>query len=67
MVRASISIDLGGILRQSDPLGQIYGWIPSSDLLGSVTRVRYLEEFYIERNTKTLNLARMALKRLHTP
>ena len=67
MVRASISIDLGGILRQSDPLGQIYGWIPSSNLLGSVTRVPYLEELYIERNTEKLNLARIALKRLQTP
>ena len=24
----------GGILRRSDPLGRIYGWIPSGDLLG---------------------------------
>ena len=44
MVRAFINVDLGGILRRSDPLGQIYGWIPSGDLLGSVTRVPYLEE-----------------------
>ena len=48
MVRASINVDLGRILRQSDPLGRIYGWIPSGDLLGSVTRVPYLEELYRE-------------------
>ena len=67
MVRASISVDLGGILRRSDSLGRIYGWIPSGGLLGSVTRVPYLEELYIERNTEKLNLARIALKRLQTP
>ena len=49
MVRASIRVDLGGILRRLDPLGRIYGWIPSGDLLGSVTRVPYLEELYICR------------------
>ena len=54
-------------MRRSDPLGRIYGWIPSGDLLGSVTRVPYLEELYIERNTEKLNLARIALKRLQTP
>ena len=67
MVRASISVDLGGILRRSVPLEQIYGWIPSASLLGSVTRVPYLEELYIERKTENLNLARIALKRLRTP
>ena len=67
MVRASISVDLGGVLRRSDPLGRIYGWIPSGGLLGSVTRVPYLEELYIERNTEKLKLARIALKRLQTP
>ena len=64
MVRASINVALGEILRRSDPLGRIYGWIPSGDLLGSVTRVPYLEELYIERNTEKLNLAIIALKRL---
>ena len=44
MVRASISVDLSGIVMRSDPLGRIFGWIPSGDLLGSVTRVPYLEE-----------------------
>ena len=67
MVGTSIRVDLGGILRRSDPLGRIYGWIPSDSLLGSVTRVPYLEELYIERNTVKLNLARIALKRLQTP
>ena len=66
MIRASINVALGEILRRSDPLGRIYGWIPSGDLLGSVTRVPYLEELYIERNTEKLNLARIALKRLET-
>ena len=46
--RSVISINLGRILRRSDLLGQIYGWIPSGDLLGSVTRVPYVEELYIE-------------------
>ena len=46
MVRASISTALRGILRRSDPLEQIYGWIPSGDLLGSVTRMPYLGESY---------------------
>ena len=64
MVRASINVALGEISRRSDPLGRIYGWIPSGDLLGSVTRVPYLEELYIERNTEKLNLASIALKRL---
>ena len=64
MARASINVALGEILRQLDPLGRINGWIPSDDLLGSVTRVPYLEELYIERNTERLNLARIALKRL---
>ncbi len=67
MVRGSVSVDVGGILRRSDSLGRIYGWIPSGGLLGSVTRVPYLEELYIERNTAKLNLARIALKRLQTP
>ena len=31
--------------------GRIYGWIPSGDLLGSVTQVRYLEELHMNRNT----------------
>ena len=55
MVRASISIALSGILRRSDPLRRIYVWIPSGDLLGSVTRVSYLEELYREeyREAKT--------------
>ena len=66
MVRASIRVDLSGILRRLDPLGRIYGWIPSGDLLGSVTRVPYLEELLIERNTEKLNLARIALKHLQT-
>ena len=39
MVRASISVALGRILRRPDPLGQIYGWITLRDLLGSITRV----------------------------
>ena len=59
-----IRVDLGGILRRLDPLGRIYGWIPLGGLLGSVTRVPYLEELYIERNTEKLNLARIVLKRL---
>ena len=70
MVRASISVDLGGILRRPDPLGRIYDWIHSGGLLGSVTRVPYLEELYIERNTeklKLLNFARIDLKHLQTP
>ena len=58
MVKACISVVLGGILRRSDPLGRIYGWISSGDLLGSVTRVPYLEELGIiygeeYRKTKT--------------
>ena len=61
------SVDLGGILRRSDPLGRIYGWIPLCDLLGSVTRVPYLQGLYMERNTETLKLARIVLKRLQTP
>ena len=67
MVRASIRVDLGGILRRLDPLGRIDGWIPSGGLLGSVTRVPYLEELYTERNTEKLNLARIALKHLQKP
>ena len=69
MVRVSISIALGGILRQLDPLGRIYGWIPSGDLLSSVTRVPNLEELYIERNTEKLKLhvARIVLKHLQVP
>ena len=67
MVRASISVSLCGILRRSDSLGRIYAWIPSDDLLGSITRVPYLEELYMERNTVELKLARIALKRLQTP
>ena len=62
MVRASISVDLSGILRRSDPLGRIYGWISSGDLLGSDTQVPYLEQLYIERNTEKLKLARTVLK-----
>ena len=58
MLIASIIIALGGILRQSDPLGRIYGWIPSGDLLGSISRVPYLKE--------KLKLARIVLKRLQT-
>ena len=50
MVRASIRVALGKTLRQSDPLGRIYGRIPSGNLPGSVTQVPYLEELYIERN-----------------
>ena len=64
MIRASINVALGEILRQSDSLGQIYGCIPSGDLLGSVTRVAYLEGLYIERNAEKLNLARITIKRL---
>ena len=68
MVRASsISVVIGGILSRSDVLGRNYGWIPSGDLLGSVTRVPYLGELYIERNTENLNLAKIAVKRLQTP
>ena len=67
MVRVSISIALGGILRPLDPLGRIYGWIPSGDLLSSVTRVPNLEELYIERNTEKLKLARIVLKHLQVP
>ena len=71
MVRVSISIALGGILRQLDPLGQIYGWIPSGHLLSSVMRVPNLEELYtcIERNTEKLKLhvARIVLKHLQVP
>ena len=68
MVRASIGAALGGILRRSDALERIYGWIPPGDMLGSVTRVPYVEELYImERNTDKLKLARIALKRLLTP
>ena len=62
-----VRVDLGGILRRLDSLGRIYGWIPSGDLLGSVTRVPYIEELYIERNTEKLNLARIVLKSLRTP
>ena len=64
MIRTSINIALGKILRRSDPLGRIYGWNPSGDLLGSVTQVPYLEELYIERNAEKLNLTRIAVKRL---
>ena len=46
MIRAYINVALGEILRRSDPLGRIYGWIPSGDLLGSVAQVPYLEELY---------------------
>ena len=68
MVRTSyISVVLGGILSRSDVLGRNYGWIPSGDLLGSVTRVPYLGVLYIERNTENLNLAKIAVKRLQTP
>ena len=67
MVRASISVALCGILRPPDPLGRIYGWISSGDLLGSITRVAFLEELYMGRNTVELKLARIALKRLQTP
>ena len=67
MVRASISIAIGRVLRRSDPLGQIYRWIFSGDLLGSVTQVPYLEELYIERNIEKLKLARIILKCLQTP
>ena len=65
-----ISVDLDGILGRSDPLGRIYdiyGWILSGDLMGSVPRVPYLEELYIKRNTEKLKLARIALKLLQTP
>ena len=41
-------------MRRSDPLGRIYGWIPSVDLLGSVTRVPYLVSLYNEKNTEKL-------------
>ena len=67
MVGTSISVSLGRILRRSDPSGRIYGWIPSGDLLGCVTRVPYLEELYMERTTEKLKLARIVLKRLQTP
>ena len=62
-----VSVNLGGILRRSDPLGRIYDWIPSGDLLGSVSRVPYLEELFMERNTEKIKLARIVLKRLQTP
>ena len=67
MVRTSINVVLGGILRRLYPLGRIYGWIPSSDLLGSITQVPYLEELYMERNTEKIKLARIVLKELQTP
>ena len=55
MIKASVSVNLGGTLRRLDPLRRIYDWIPSGDLLGSVTRVSYLEELYREeyREAKT--------------
>ena len=40
----------------SDTLGRIYGWISPGDLLGIVTRVPYIEELYMERNTDKLKL-----------
>ena len=55
MVRASINVALGGILRRSDPFRQIYGWNPSDDLLGFVTGVPYFEELCMERNTEKVN------------
>ena len=67
MVRASIRVVLGGILRRLDPLGQIYGRIPSGDLLGSITQVLYLEESYMERNTEKLKLTRIVLKQHQMP
>ena len=67
MVRASISVALCGMLRAPDPLGRIYGGVPLGDLLGSITRVPFLEELYMGRNTVELKLARIALKRLQTP
>ena len=42
-------------------------WIPPGDLLGSVTRVPYLEELYTERDTEKVKIARIVLKRLQTP
>ena len=48
MVRAFITVDLGGILRRSDPLGRIYDWIPSGALLDSVSRAPYPEVIYGE-------------------
>ena len=59
--------NLGGILRRSDPLGRIYGWIPSGGLLDTVTTVPYLAELYMERNTEKLKPARIVLKRIQTP
>ena len=56
MVRTSIRVVLSGILRRLDPLGQIYGWIPSGNLLRSITQVPYLEELYMGRNTEKLKL-----------
>ena len=67
MVRASINVVLGGILERSEGFGRIYGWIPSGHLVSSVTPVPYFEELCMERNTKKLKLARIALKRLQTP
>ena len=58
MVRVSISIALGGILRRLDPLGQIYG---------SVTWVPYFQELYIEKNTEKLKPVRIVLKHLQMP
>jgi len=66
-VRTSISVALGGISMRSDPLGRIYGWIPSVHLLGSVTRVPYLVSLYRERNTETLKPTEILLKPLQTP
>ena len=48
MVRAYISVALGGIVRQSDPLARTYGWIPSRNRQGSVTLVPYIKELYRE-------------------
>ena len=61
MVRASISVALGGIARQLDPLGQIYGWFSSVHLLGSVTQVPYLVSLSRKRDTEKLKPTEIAL------
>ena len=67
VVGTAIRGALGGILRRSEPLGRIYGWIPIGDLLGFVARVPYLEELYMEKETENQISTGIALKRLRMP
>ena len=52
------------LLVESDPLGQIYGWIP---LLGPITRVLYLVSLYREMNSEKLKPTETALKPCQMP